>query len=80
LAVNASIPSTDFNVSGWTIGGGIELHLAGGWTGKLEYPYLDLGSITDVATTTPPIPAFTVTQTSDIRDHIVRVGLNYKFY
>jgi outer membrane immunogenic protein len=71
--------SANFNVSGWTIGGGIEVRLAGAWTGKLEYLYLDLGSITDIAISAP-IPLVTVTQTSDIRDHIVRVGLNYKFY
>ena len=80
LAVNGSIPTTNFNQSGWTIGGGVETHLTGGWTAKLEYLYLDLGSFTDVATTNPPFPPLTVTQTSDVRDHIIRVGLNYKFY
>lgn len=79
LAVSGSIPTTDFNQSGWTIGGGVETHLAGGWTAKFEYLYLDLGSFTDFATTSPPSARLTVTQTSDVRDHIVRVGLNYKF-
>ncbi|MFZ0055197.1 MAG: outer membrane beta-barrel protein, partial [Pseudolabrys sp.] len=80
LAVSGGLPGTDFDVSGWTIGGGVETHLAGGWTAKLKYLYLDLGSFTDVATTTPVFSPLTVTQTSDVRDHIIRVGLNYKFY
>ena len=28
----------------------------------------------------PVFSPLTVTQTSDVRDHIIRVGLNYKFY
>ena len=60
---------------GWVAGGGVETALAGGWSAKLEYLYVDLGSITD---------AFTIgnnadVATSTIRDHIVRVGLNYRF-
>lgn len=70
--------SADFNLSGWTIGGGVERHLAGGWSAKVEYLYLDLGSYTDVVP--DPLSGHTFTMTSDVRDHIVRVGLNYKFY
>jgi outer membrane immunogenic protein len=66
--------SANFNQSGWTVGGGIETHLWGNWTAKLEYLYLDLGSITDFAFQDNR----TFTSKSDIRDHIVRVGLNYK--
>lgn len=67
--------SADFNLSGWTIGGGVERHLGGGWSAKIEYLYLDLGSYTDVV----PDRGSTFTMTSDVRDHIIRVGLNYKF-
>ena len=28
---------------GWTVGGGLEAALAGPWTAKLEYLYVDLG-------------------------------------
>jgi hypothetical protein len=41
---------------------------------------LGVKQTTDVATTTPVFSPLTVTQTSDVRDHIIRVGLNYKFY
>jgi len=68
------IGSANFNQSGWVVGGGVETHLGGAWTAKLEYLYLDLGSLTDVAVQS----GITFTSTSDIRDHIIRVGLNYK--
>ena len=31
--------------AGWTVGGGIEAALAGNWTWKVEYLYLDLGTL-----------------------------------
>ncbi len=74
--------STGFSDSrwkgGWTIGGGIEAQLTGNWTAKIEYLYMDLGSIsnTAVVVNAPPIRAEFNT---DITDHILRVGLNYKF-
>ncbi len=77
LVNRIAIGSANFNQSGWTIGGGVETHLGGNWTAKLEYLYLDLGSFTDVAYTSQPNLVWT--STSDVRDHIVRVGLNYKF-
>jgi outer membrane immunogenic protein len=70
--------SANFNQNGWVVGGGVETHLGGNWTGKLEYLYMDLGSLHDLATSVPPL--LTASQTSDIRDHIVRVGLNYKVF
>jgi outer membrane immunogenic protein len=69
--------SADFNQSGWTIGGGVETHLGSNWTGKLEYLYVNLGSLTDIAFTTGPDQTWT--SHSEIRDHIIRVGVNYKF-
>ena len=68
----------NFNLHGWTAGGGVEKQLGGGWTAKLEYLYLDLGSFTDGGF--DPLSGFNFTMTSDVRDHIVRVGLNYKFH
>jgi outer membrane immunogenic protein len=73
VVVNLSTPgSANYNKSGWTVGAGVETHLGGNWTAKLEYLYLylDLGSITD--TTVSTLPTITWTIHSDIRDHIVR--------
>ena len=69
--------SANFNQSGWVIGAGVETHLGGGWTAKAEYLNMDLGSLTD--SVYDPNTQSNFTMTSDIRDHIVRVGLNYKF-
>lgn len=63
--------------SGWTLGGGVENHLSGNWSAKVEYLYVDLGSISD--TITIPGPSI-VTTSSAIRDHVIRAGVNYKLY
>jgi outer membrane immunogenic protein len=68
---------------GWTIGAGLETALgASNWTGKLEYLYLDIGSSSDVLTTTIPAAGggfLTLNRNSRVTDHIFRVGLNYRF-
>jgi len=81
---------------GFAVGGGIEggfsYLLPAGWTWKLEYLYVDLGSL-DTAAPFPgafvPIPGSPFLATSPFAgaiatqtrftDNIVRVGLNYKF-
>jgi outer membrane immunogenic protein len=78
--------------SGWTIGGGVETSLAwfgiptNNWSAKLEYLYVDLGSVTNTFVV-PVSPAngncpgctYTFTSSSRIRDNIIRVGVNYRF-
>lgn len=77
--VVGSVSSNHTN-SGWVVGGGVETHLVGGWTAKAEYLYIDVGSVADSFTVTAPaFAAGTFSTRSDIRDHIVRVGVNYKF-
>ncbi len=75
--------------TGWTVGGGIETRLGGGWSAKLEYLFVDLGTISQtygIAINPAFGPAFTtggvasVTSSLHITDNIVRTGLNYKFY
>jgi outer membrane immunogenic protein len=90
---------TQFNASktgvGFAVGGGIEgksFWLPAGWTWKLEYLYVDLGSLDVVtpyaipATFFPTNPLFTISAQAGaiithtrFTDNIVRVGLNYKF-
>jgi len=63
--------------SGWTAGGGIEMHLAGNWSAKAEYLYVDLGSIDESFVYTPGALRYVLS--SDIRNHIFRIGVNYRF-
>ena len=67
--INDSFSSTR---TGWTIGSGVEAALAGNWTGKIEYLYVDLGTQRGVGT----LGAYTFN--SQVREHIFRAGLNYR--
>ena len=73
-----TIVSSHNTKAGWTVGGGIEGHLIGNWTARIEYLYLDLGSISTVPT---PAANSTVAAAfnSRITDNTVRLGVNYKF-
>lgn len=65
--------------AGWTVGGGAEVALAGNWTAKLEYLYVDLGSV-DFNTVNSLVGATaSMAHSADLRENIVRVGLNYRF-
>jgi outer membrane immunogenic protein len=64
--------------AGWTVGGGAEARIAGNWTGKVEYLYIDLGSIT-ISVNNQLNTTATALFNSRLVDHIVRAGLNYKF-
>ena len=71
--------------TGWTAGWGIEAQLGGNWSVKKEYLYIDLGTVSNTFNTDFHFgdPAGDVaamrTVTSDIRQHVFRTGLNYKF-
>lgn len=66
--------------AGWTVGGGSEWVLSGGWTAKLEYLFVDLGTMGNTfATFATGTVVPTVLETSHVRDNIVRIGLNYRF-
>jgi opacity protein-like surface antigen len=73
-----TIVSSHNTQGGWTAGGGIEGRVAGNWTAKVEYLYLDLGTVTTI-----PAPALGATTAvgfnSRITDNLLRVGVNYKF-
>jgi outer membrane immunogenic protein len=60
---------------GWTVGAGVEAPLWPYWTGKLEYIYVDLGTVS-AGQFGLPVASFS----SHVTDNILRVGLNYKFY
>jgi outer membrane immunogenic protein len=78
--------NTSSTKSGYTVGGGVETQLtwlgaSNHWSAKMEYLYVDLGSIANTfnVPTTVGNGVHSYTSTSNIRDHIIRVGLNYRF-
>ncbi len=64
----AGVGSADNTKTGWTIGGGLEYGLAGPWSIKAEYLYVDLGNSGSVGGTN-----------TNFRTNVVRAGLNYRF-
>jgi outer membrane immunogenic protein len=63
---------SDINV-GWTVGGGIEAAFAPNWTAKVEYLYVDLGSVGCGAL------ACGLPTSVDFRTNVLRAGLNLRF-
>jgi outer membrane immunogenic protein len=70
--------------AGWTVGAGVEGHIGGNWTAKLEYLYMDLGTVS--AGPVPLTGILVATRTlaglsysSHFTDNILRVGVNYHF-
>jgi outer membrane immunogenic protein len=67
---------------GWTLGVGLEGRIVGNWTGKIEYLYIDFGTISFNAANTlaaNPSPIF-ASVNSHITDSILRIGVNYQFH
>ena len=66
--------STTETKAGWTLGGGVEFAIAGPWTAKVEYLYVDLGN-GSCGITVCTAGAADV----EFRANLVRAGLNYRF-
>jgi len=76
---------------GWTAGAGGEAAIGDRWTAKLEYLYVDLGTFDHGSVAgsanllNTPVTAFNTVLTfsgsarTRFTDHILRVGLNYRF-
>ena len=81
---------------GWALGAGVETSIGDllgwghGWSAKLEYLYVDLGTVNTtintgltpvIGTTTTSVVtgSTTFTASNHVREQIVRVGFNYKF-
>jgi outer membrane immunogenic protein len=78
------LPGSSSTRVGWTVGGGVEAHLVGNWTYKLEYLYMDLGTVNGgpVPLTGILAPVRTeagLSSSSHFTDNIVRFGVNYHF-
>ena len=82
VPVSASFGSSTTK-AGWTIGGGLEGRISGNWTAKIEYLYVNLGTVSGGPFVSPivaPGGGFVASSfSSHVTDNIVRVGINYKF-
>ena len=76
-AATLATASSSTTKAGWTVGVGLEGVISGRWTGKIEYLYMDLGTVSGSVVNTPA--GIQATYSSDITDNIIRVGLNYRF-
>ena len=83
--------ATNKNTRGWTAGGGVEYKLPLGsdlhWSVKGEYLYADFGNgvvvnSNNLTAFSPPIafPTNVFTHAADLRAHIFRAGVNYRFF
>ena len=62
---------------GGVVGGGVEYAFGGGWSAKADYLYAWMAD--KEYFTNPRLFAVIGRSTIEIEDHIVRVGVNYKF-
>src|SRR5208337_2834100 len=70
--------NTQSTKMGWTVGGGVEAHLAGNWTGKIEYLHMDFGNASTAAADPLNATPLALGINTRITDDILRLGLNYK--
>ena len=75
--IRATVPGlagVDHTNAGWTLGGGLEVALAGNWTAKAEYLYVDLRN-TDCGAACGLPAGNNVSLTTNV----IRGGINYRF-
>ncbi len=75
-AASSVAASSSATKTGWTLGVGVEGVISGKWTAKVEYLYMDLGTVSGSVTNTAILVRSDFS--SKITDNILRVGLNYK--
>ena len=73
LNTGASISASNRN-SGWVVGAGVEWAIAGNWSAKLEYDFVQLDDLTF-----GPGPFLGNTFTASREIQMFKVGLNYRF-
>jgi outer membrane immunogenic protein len=74
-ASTPGFPTATATNTGWTIGGGLEAALAGNWTAKVEYLYVDLGKFNCGLNCGAGLTADNVS----FRTNLLRAGVNYRF-
>jgi outer membrane immunogenic protein len=64
---------------GWAVGSGVEIGFADNWSAKLEYLFLSADGVTGSTAAPLILGGGVITETANIRDSIVRLGINYRF-
>ncbi len=72
-AAAGTVETSSNTRNGWVVGAGVEWGIAQNWTARVEYLYLDLGSVTSV------FPISNRQETSSLTMNVARIGINYKF-
>ncbi len=67
-----------FNRTGWLLGAGVEYAFWNNLSAKVEYNFLSFKSINETLTTGGGLAA--TTPSVGLKTHLVKVGLNYKFF
>ena len=64
---------------GWTVGGGVEGAIANSanWTWKIEYLFINFGTLSGTGFATDP---GAYSWSTNVTDNILRVGVNYRFH
>ena len=75
MKVGNDFGSVTNSKAGWTVGTGLEYAFAGGWSSKLEYLYVDLGS----STCRNAVCTLPLDETASFKASVVRAGVNYRF-
>jgi outer membrane immunogenic protein len=74
--------SSSVTKTGYTVGGGAEWMVTNRWTVKVEYLYVNLGTLnTNMVIRHPTIAAYShaISTAVDVAAHIARVGINFGF-
>ena len=67
-------------MTGWTVGGGLEMKVWGNWLARIDYRYADFGTFDQVFfTANPPFFDDRFTAHVKVQTHTVTVGLAYLF-
>ena len=80
FSISHSFFQSQVNI-GWTIGAGTEGKLLiPGWTYKLEYLYVDLGSLVDNDPFVLGVTGIAIDTHTHFTDNVLRAGLSYHFH
>jgi outer membrane immunogenic protein len=64
---------------GWTAGAGVDVALTSNWSARLEYLYVAVDDITSTARIPNVLGLGATNKGIEVRDSILRVGVNYRF-